>query len=280
MRLETKLLADGLLLAVKGYVGKAIASLQSRLDDLDARIKSIPAGERGPQGDRGERGEKGADGINGRDGAPGERGEKGADGINGRDGAPGERGEKGADGINGRDGAPGERGEKGADGINGRDGANVDVKQVSELIAKALELATPDIVTRAAALIPTPANGRDGRDGTAGAPGRPGEKGIDGQNGRDGVDGFGFDDMSFEHDGLRAGVLRFQRGDRIKEFTLRTPALIDCGVWRAGVSLEKGDGVTYAGSYWISQKDNNTDTPGNDSGAWRLAVKKGRDGKL
>jgi hypothetical protein len=97
---------------------------------------------------------------------------------------------------------------------------------------------------------------------------------------KDGKDGLGFDDLMFQHDGARTATLRFVRGDQVKEFQFRIPALIDCGVWRTGASYEHGDGVTYASSYWISQKDGNTGTPGDDSKSWRLAVKKGRDAKL
>lgn len=56
----------------------------------------------------------------------------------------------------------------------------------------------------------------------------------------------------------------------------KIPALLERGVWREG-AYDKGDGVTWDGSYWIAQ-DKTTDKPGT-SPAWRLAVKRGRDGK-
>lgn len=97
---------------------------------------------------------------------------------------------------------------------------------------------------------------------------------------KDGVDGFGFDDMSADYDGERGLVLRFVRGERIKEFALSMPVVIDRGVWIDGKDggYAKGDGVTWAGSFWISQKDDNDDKPDGGEG-WRLAVKRGRDGK-
>lgn len=97
---------------------------------------------------------------------------------------------------------------------------------------------------------------------------------------KDGVDGFGFDDMSADYDGERGIVLRFVRGERIKEFSFSMPVVIDRGVWLEGREggYAKGDGVTWAGSFWISQKDDNDDKPDGGEG-WRLAVKRGRDGK-
>ncbi|MDT4884579.1 hypothetical protein FQZ97_1207340 [compost metagenome] len=61
------------------------------------------------------------------------------------------------------------------------------------------------------------------------------------------------------------------------EKSLRIPAVIDRGVFSNG-AYEKGDGTTYGGCYWIAQKDAPEGVPGS-SPDWRLAVKKGRDGK-
>jgi hypothetical protein len=93
---------------------------------------------------------------------------------------------------------------------------------------------------------------------------------------KDGADGFGFDDLEVEHDGGRGFTLRFVQGERVKEFQFSVPVLIDRGVWRAG-SYEVGDGATFGGSFWIAQEDT-SDKPGT-SKAWRMAVKKGRDGR-
>jgi hypothetical protein len=49
-------------------------------------------------------------------------------------------------------------------------------------------------------------------------------------------------------------------------------------VWCQKKIYQTAEGVTYAGSYWFSQTDDNTEKPGTGK-AWRLAVRKGRDGK-
>jgi hypothetical protein len=52
----------------------------------------------------------------------------------------------------------------------------------------------------------------------------------------------------------------------------------DMGVWGEGRSYLKGDGVTWGGSFWIAQ-DDTADKPEASAKSWRLAVKRGRDGK-
>lgn len=53
---------------------------------------------------------------------------------------------------------------------------------------------------------------------------------------------------------------------------------LDRGIYRPEQKYLKGDGVTFGGSWWIAQVDEPTDKPGT-SDQWRLAVKRGRDGK-
>lgn len=103
--------------------------------------------------------------------------------------------------------------------------------------------------------------------------------GKDGEPGKDGRDGFGFDDMdACVLDDDRTIELSFKRGEEEKAFTFKWPTPIDRGVYKASESYSTGDAVTWGGSLWIAQKETDAkpDTP--DSG-WRLAVKKGRDGK-
>jgi hypothetical protein len=96
---------------------------------------------------------------------------------------------------------------------------------------------------------------------------------------KDGVDGFGFDDMSVDYDGERGLTIKFSHGDRVKEFPFTLPIVIDRGVFKEGsAEYVKGDGVTWAGSFFIAQKDNPEGKPG-ESDAWRLSIKRGRDGK-
>lgn len=63
----------------------------------------------------------------------------------------------------------------------------------------------------------------------------------------------------------------------IKEALIKIPSIIDKGVFVSGQKYDKGDGVTFGGSFFICQYDT-TDKP-ETSKAWRLAVKRGRDGK-
>lgn len=272
-------------------------------------------GKDGPQGPRGERGDRGLDGVNGKDGRDGagvarfeqdgnaldivmdsgerftlqlpvpQRGEKGEPGVAGKDGAPGRDGKDGADGINGRDGAPGLSGKDGADGINGKDGAPgirgekgdiaspediaaavtkaVDIL-LPALVSKHVEMAMPEIIARASVLVPP------GRDGL---PGRPGSAGEDGR------DGAGIIDIRCEPVGKRDHeiVVRLTDGTEMKTPLRFEGMVVDSDVHRPGEAYEKGDAVTHGGSYWIARKDTRT-TPGK-SEDWRLAVKRGRDGK-
>lgn len=98
------------------------------------------------------------------------------------------------------------------------------------------------------------------------------------KDGKDGTDGLGFDDMTVDYDGRRSFTIRWVRGEQVKEKTFKVPALIEAGVWLHGKSYEQGDGVTCGGSYWIALKDT-IERPGDNNSDWRLAVKKGRDGK-
>jgi collagen type III alpha len=274
-------------------------------------------GVNGKDGAPGIAGKDGADGLDGKDGRDGVDGKDGSQGINGKDGVGIERvevgeksfdlvltdgstaevplpaGLKGDPGRDGKDGAPGIEGKAGSDGLHGKDGApglkgdkgdtptaeevesiiakmmpQMIEKRLSEVVEKAIENATPSIIARTAVLVPP------GRDGVPGRPGTPGEDGKDGIDGKDGE--------------TIIGIHTEQRSAREYEFVIKTsagehrapvsvPAILDAGVHRTGQSYAKGDGVTHGGNFWIAQRDNN-DLPGK-SDAWRLAVRKGRDGK-
>jgi len=96
--------------------------------------------------------------------------------------------------------------------------------------------------------------------------------------GKNGEPGLGFDDMSIEQTGERQATLKFVRGEQVKTFDLTVPAVIDRGVFKEGQAYTLGDAVTFGGSLWIAQKDTGEKPDGPDTG-WRLAVKKGRDGR-
>ena len=95
---------------------------------------------------------------------------------------------------------------------------------------------------------------------------------------KDGRDGFSLDDLQIEQRDERTTVLRFVRGELVREHVLRLGHPLDQGVFREGTAYLRGDGVTFGGSWWIAQKDAPAGKPGM-SADWRLAVKKGRDGK-
>ncbi len=93
-----------------------------------------------------------------------------------------------------------------------------------------------------------------------------------------GADGLGFDDLSEElADDGRTIIRRYMRGDEVKEFRHTFPVVLDRGVYKAEQEYVAGDGVTWAGSFWIAQKDT-SEKPGDGEG-WRLAVKSGRAGR-
>ena len=158
----------------------------------------------------------------------------------------------------------GDRGEAGRDGADGKDGDSVSVDDVERMVeskvsgwALDFERRAQGVLERAVDRIPRPADGKDGRDG---------------------VDGLGFDDLSVDHDGERRIALKFTRAGICKEFAVELPVVLDRGVYKPDSEYQKGDAVTWGGSLWIAQKDGPASKPGEDSG-WRLAVKKGRDGK-
>lgn len=98
------------------------------------------------------------------------------------------------------------------------------------------------------------------------------------KDGKDGVDGLGFDDFTPSFDGRRTFTMAWKRGEQVKEFSFKIPSLIECGVWLHDKQYEQGDGVTCGGNYWIALVDTKA-RPGENNSDWRLAVRKGRDGK-
>ena len=159
--------------------------------------------------------------------------------------------QKGEDGADGKDGEPGEKGEPGRDGLDVKDLFRADG---GRLVAVMSDGTTKDLGVFV---------------------GKDGEPGRDGADGKDGSDGLGFEDMSFEFDEHGRVLAKFQRGDVVK--SIRLPGIIDRGPYKSGESYEKGDSVSYGGSLWIAQGPTG-DKPDGSKG-WRLAVKKGRDGK-
>jgi hypothetical protein len=180
----------------------------------------------------------------------------------GRDGAPGPQGEKGLDGLPGKDGEPGTIGPAGKDGRDGTDGTHGPPGPAGE-------------------------KGMDGRDGLPGQPGRDGErgpvgeKGLDGRDGKDGTNGRDgtIENIKVVYDGKRTVTLCLKDGTPLDGGVLVFPLVLDEGVYRPGEPYTKGSGVTWGGSFWIAQKDQPAGRPGDSSGDWRLAIKRGDVGK-
>lgn len=177
-----KELGQQMLDAVTRYVGRIASAIALRVDDLESRIRAIPAGPQGLQGASGEKGDTGEKGLDGAAGAPGPQGERGEKGD------PGPQGDRGERGIDGRDGEsikgdPGEsivgqQGERGADGTNGKSAYEV-----------AREKGYPGTEMEWLASLQGP-EGRPGADGVGrdGRDGLPGTKGEKGSPGRDALD--------------------------------------------------------------------------------------------
>jgi hypothetical protein len=96
------------------------------------------------------------------------------------------------------------------------------------------------------------------------------------KDGRDALQVEDFD-LLLADDG-RTLTVSLKAGDRVVEKTVRVPAVLDRGVFSPEKAYEKGDGVTYGGSFYITQVDDPRGVPGG-SPDFRLAIKKGRDGK-
>jgi hypothetical protein len=80
-------------------------------------------------------------------------------------------------------------------------------------------------------------------------------------------------------DDLRTLGIRLTHTDgEVVEQTLRSPSLLYRGVFREGDQYDGGDAVTFGGSLWVALRATTT-KPGDGSPDWRLAVKKGRDGR-
>lgn len=254
-----------------GLHGKDGANGKDGRDGVDG--SAGPMGERGPQGEKGEPGERGPAGPSGEKGDKGEAGEKGADGLNGKDGrdgidgkdgAAGLNGKDGADGLNGKDGAPG---RDGSDGRHGMDGKSISLDDVRPMLEAELakweldfERRAQNVLQRSVDRIPRPIDGRDGVDG------------------KDGRDGFSVEDLKFfkKEDG-RTLVVRFERGEHVKEQEIRFDVPIFRGSYKAGETYQTGDCVNWGGNMWVAKQD----APGRptDGPGWQLAVRRGADAK-
>jgi integrin beta 3 len=184
----------------------------------------------------------------------------GRDGLDGKDGAPGK------DGLDGKDGAPGESGRDGLDGKDGAPGKSITMEDVAPLLETAVAKLALDLERREQEVLRrVEANAQELCRRTLEDIPKP-------------RDGFGFDDMTVLYDGERKVTFRYQRGDVIKDFDFALPIPIYKGVFKPGDLYDRGDTVTYSGSLWAAERTTNKRPLEEDSG-WRLAVKKGVNGK-
>lgn len=128
--------------------------------------------------------------------------------------------------------------------------------------------------------------GKPGAIGAAGLDGKNGERGAKGEPGRNAADLTYLQDYVVEQVGraIKTAVvttadggrtLRWAMGETVHE--IKTAVILDAGIWREGKAYAAGDGVTMGGSFFIAQTDTSA-KPGK-SDEWRLAVKRGNDGR-
>jgi len=150
---------------------------------------------------------------------------------------------------------------------DGEDGKSVELPQVVDAVLENLQhrfgefLALKDLeferrlhaaIEKAIERLPKP---KDGRDAAA-------------------VDSFRMELGNDE----RTITLSLGAGEDKRSQSITFPVILDRGLFKEAQRYEKGDGVTWGGSFWIAQKDDPIGKPG-ESDDWRLAVKKGRDAK-
>lgn len=239
-----------------GAVGKDGAPGVAGKDGMPG--KDGERGAEGARGDLGPAGKDGAAGIAGKDGTPGKDGERGADGIPGTRGADGPPGKDGAKGLDGKDGPVGPTGPAGKDGAAGHDGVDGESVDVAGLLKEvelkfdsrmsALELSVErrvyEMAQKAIAAMP---------------------------RAKDGADGLQVGDFD-----LVGRMMTFKRDGKIlKQVRIGFP--IYKGVYEQDETYEPDDMVTFGGSVWVAIAETKSKPQTDDT--WKLAVKKGRDGR-
>lgn len=152
----------------------------------------------------------------------------------------------------------GEPGQDGQDGKDGKDGVGL----AGALIDKdgRLVVTLTDGALRELGQVV----GRDGQDGEKGDPGR------------DGLTLTDFDTQLSE-DG-RTLMLVFESDEVKVTHELQLPVMIYRGGFKEGATYVEGDTVTFGGSLWCCSAET-TEKPVEGRDCWRLAARKGRDGK-
>lgn len=97
------------------------------------------------------------------------------------------------------------------------------------------------------------------------------------KDGRDAINLEDFD-LTLAEDS-RTVTVKMQAGETVIEKSVKIAAVIDSGIFKHEGTYEKGDGVSYGGSFWIAKCDSPKGVPGSGETDWRCAVKAGRPGK-
>jgi Collagen triple helix repeat (20 copies) len=171
----------------------------------------------------------------------------------------GEKGEKGDIGERGPQGQTGAEGPQGRDGPVGPQG-------------------------------PAGSRGEDGPQGVPGSVGAPGERGDPGRDGRDAADlallrSYIVEQVAVEIESIfeKSTTVSPDNGRTLDmkfgsaTHTIKTGIPLDAGVWTEERGYVAGDTVSHGGSLFIAQVAT-TSKPGK-SDDWRLAVKRGADGR-
>ena len=97
---------------------------------------------------------------------------------------------------------------------------------------------------------------------------------------KDGRDAFRLEDveLSLGDDG-RTVTFAFMAGDERIERSIKGQWPIYREVWTKETGYDTGNCVTFDGSTWMALKPSNGSRPGQFNSAWKLSVKKGRNGK-
>jgi hypothetical protein len=187
-------------------------------------------------------------------------------GKDGTPGADGQRGDPGEDGKPGQAGEKGECGDPGAAGERGQDGKSITIEDVVPVLEAMQTKWALDFERRAQELFQRSIERM------------PVAK--DGEPGKDGRDGFGFEDLTLERKDFRHYVLRFTRGDQVKEFDLDVPMLVYRGVYKRDEDYSVGDLVSWGGHMYHRdepQAERRVD-PDKTASGWTQCVKRGNDG--
>jgi len=251
--------AERVVVAVKNYVRQAHDGLALRMDALEAQLKTLPVPAKGDKGDSGES-------------------IRGEPGPAGKDADPEVVLAMIVSEISKAVAAmpPVQKGDK------GDPGAEVDPVRLQFMVDEA----TARAIGTAVSLIPKAKDGDPGKDGTSVHPDTIALMVRDAADKlvaampkpKDGADGFGLEDfdMTLGEDG-RTLSLKFERGELVKERSIKLETTKYLGVWREG-QHDRGDVVTWGGSCWHCNRTT-TEKPAYGCSDWTLMVKEGRPGK-